>query len=405
MNVFLSILKNDLRILTKDVKAVLLLLAMPILIIQVFAWALAPFLEKSQFVDDFKVALVDKDKTVWTALLATQLKNLDLMQDITMAESEEQAKEMIARNEIAAALIIPQNLSTSTDNWEPMEGKILGNTSMYLESRLLKDIALVGANAVSAGLASLNAIRDYETEAGLDGDTIYAHLTKANEDFIEIIMGRKEIFDVQNRDKVAIAPLEYYAGSLLSIFIMFTAIPSIKLITEERRLGILSRINAAPARGWQIILSKLLVSVLLSVVQFGIIAGFLGLATGGGLQISGLNMVLVFLCTTLASASFALLISSFATSAATANLLANMSILLMAVLGGSIYPLSSLPEASVAASTVTVNRWSAQGFLSVLTGENGSKFVESCAMLILLSAVYTLIALIVLKVRRRQVAG
>lgn len=403
MSAFLSILKNDAKIIIRDVKALLLLLVMPVLVIGIFAKALGPMLERTAFVEPFSIAVVDKEDSVWTGVLIAQLRNLDILDNIYRTD-EDEARELIEKNEIAAAIVIPENITDSVERWEPEQGRVIGNSLLHLQSQLVINVAVVGSTSVSSGLAALNAINDYEYWAGFDPGQVYQDIIQANEEFINTVLTRKEIFRETKQGRYSVSPVEYYAASLLVVFIMFSSVPCIKMLAQERTLGISARLNAAPAGGWQSISSKLILSVGISTAQFLLIGFFLKLSSKSFGRISAGPFIPVFLCTTIAAAAFSVLIASLASSAATTDLIANLSILLMAIAGGSVYPLTSLPDLCKDLSVLTINRWSAQGFLVALNDENTGGIPESCLALILLALFYFIGALLVHRLRRRRAA-
>jgi len=404
MRTFAAVFKNDLRIIFKDVKALLLLLIMPVLVILIIARAMTPFLEQSAFIEPFKVALVDKEDSLWTGILSAQLKGLEIIEKM-IKTTEDDAKKLIAEGEAAAAIILPENLSDSINYWRPEQGEVLGSSSLYLESQMIKNVALVGATAVSSGLAALNTIYDYEQQAGFDDQTLYNDMVQANERFIGVVLGRKTIFAESEDQAVSVDPVTFYAASLLAIFVMFSSIPCIKMLAQERQLGILSRVQAAPTHTWQLVCSKLLISILLSLIQFVIIGVFLSLTVKVKLGQTLLPVFPVFLATALASAAFSLFVAAIATRSAAIDLIANLSILLMAVIGGSIYPLSAMPEISRSLSVLAINRWCTEGFLGVLTSGTSGDYRNSLAMLLLLAAGYFLLAILFMGMKRRRVTA
>lgn len=403
MSAFLSILKNDAKIIIRDVKALLLLLVMPVLVIGIFAKALGPMLERTAFIEPFSIAVVDKEDSVWTGILIAQLRNLDILDNIYRTD-EDEARELIEKNEIAAAIVIPENITDSVERWEPEEGKVIGNSLLHLQSQLVKNVAVVGSTSVSSGLAALNAINDYEYWAGFDPSQIYQDIIDANEEFINTVLTRKEIFRETKQGRYSVSPVEHYAASLLAVFIMFSSVPCIKMLAQERTLGISARLSAAPAGGWQSISSKLILSVGISTAQFLLIGFFLKLSSKSFGRISAGPFIPVFLCTTIAAAAFSVLIASLASSASATDLIANLSILLMAIAGGSVYPLTSLPDLCKDLSVLTINRWSAEGFLAALTGANTGGISESCLALILLALFYFTGALLVHRLKRGRAA-
>ena len=404
MSGFITIFKNDLKIMVKDIKALLMLLVMPVIIILIFATALAPIIEHNKFIEPFRIVLVDNDKSPWTGLLASQLRNLDIIEKIIFAD-EEEARRLIEKDEAAAAIIIPENLSESIDYWEPQAGKVLGSSTKYLESRLVKNIGLVGSDTVSSGLASLSVIYDIETEKGYAFEEALGEINKAFDAFVDLVLNRKAVISEKKSDKHDTDPVIYYAMSLMSVFIMFSSIPCMKLLTDERRLGILSRLNASPVKSFQTAASKLLLSFLISAVQFIIILIFVRIVDRNSVASSITGMIPVFLVTSLASGAFSVFVASISSTGSAADLIANLSILLMAIAGGSLYPLSSLPAICRKLSVLTINRWSAQGFLNVIYDGDMNKTLTCTGILAAMALLYLAGASVVLSIRRRRVEG
>lgn len=404
MSGFTAILKNDLKIISKDIKALLMLLILPILAILIFASALAPILEHNEFIEPFEIVLVDNDKSPWTGLLASQLRSLDVIEKIIFAD-EEEARRLIQKGEAAAAIIIPENLSESIDYWDPQAGKVFGSSSRYLESQLVKNIGFVGSDTVSSGLASLNVIYDIETEKGYAFEEAFVEINKAFDSFVNLVLNRKALISEKKLDNRETDPVIYYAMSLMAVFIMFSSIPCMRLLTDERRLGILSRLNASPVQSWQTAASKLTVSFFISACQFVIILIFIRIAGGSDFTSSITGMLPVFLATSFAAGSFSIFVASISSTGSAADLIANLSILLMAIAGGSLYPLSSLPAICRALSALTINRWASQGFLNVVYGGDTQTTLVSVGALLVMAVFFLGTASLVLGLRRRRIEG
>ena len=204
----------------------------------------------------------------------------------------------------------------------------------------------------------------------------------------------------ETRHRAGVSPAEYYAASLLSVFIMFSSVPCIKCL--PRKAGHIGAFRLA-LRGWQSIISKL-VLVVISAAQFILIGLFLRLSSKSFGRIPAGPFILVFLFTTIAAAAFSLLIAAIATSAVSTDLIANLSILLMAIVGGSVYPLTSLPGLCKDLSALTINRWSTEGFLAVLTGDTAGMIPVYCFSLLYLAVLYLAAALLVQRLGRRRPA-
>jgi len=404
MSGFTAIFKNDLKIIFKDLKALLMLLVLPVLAVLLVSSAMAPLLEHSKFIEPFKIVLVDNDKSPWTGLLASQLRNLDIVEKIIFAD-EEEARRLIENEEAAAAIIIPENLAESIDYWEPKSGKVLGSSVKYLESQLVKNVGFVGSDAVSSGIAALSVIYDIETEKGYRFEEAQEEINRAFEAFVNLVLDRKAVIREEEYDKRGIDPVVYYAMSLMSVFIMFSSIPCMKLLTDERRLGILSRLNAAPVPSFHTAASKLVLSLMISAAQFIVILIFIRIA-GGREAVSSIgSMIPVFLTTSFAAAAFSIFVASISSTGSAADLIANLSILLMVVVGGSLYPLSSLPAICRRLSVLTISRWSSDGFLNAIYGEDIRPILTSSGILLAMALFYLICASLVLRTRRRRVEG
>lgn len=402
MFIFRTILKNDIKIMLKDFKTILLIIFMPVFIISVFSLALSPLLNHNAFVEPFNLVLVEEDQSSWTGLLASQLKNLGIIKNVINCD-EISAREYVKNQEAAAAIVIPRNLVNSIDHWEPMDGRVIGSDLLYLQSKLVKNIAFVGSTAVSSGLAALNTIYDIEVLKGYPKETINKEIDLANEAYISKVLNRKVFIKEGKLSNPDINPFVYYAMSLFSVFILFSSIPCMKLLTEERRMGILTRLNAAPTGSWETVLSKLVLSFLISSVQFIIIYSFIVIVGGEYLMASIGQVILVFIFTTLACGAFSLFIASIAGSGGSADLITNLSILLMAIVGGSLFPLAALPDACRAISVFTINRWSTEGFLNALYTDSLQMVIKSCFPLFLLAIFFFAATSITLDFRRRRV--
>lgn len=399
-----NMFKKDLKIILKDYKVLLLLFVLPIFAILIFSVGLSPLLEHNAFIEPFRIVLVDNEGSAWTGLLATQLRNLEVVEKVIFAD-EAEARKLIEKQEAVAAIIIPENLSESIDYWAPQAGKVMGSDLLFLQSQLVKNIAYVGSETVSSGLASLNVIYNIEVANGYAAEDIYKEINRAFEAFINIVLNRKAIISEETFYDYDTNPVIFYALSLLSIFIMYSSIPCMKLLTDERQLGILSRLNTTPVKSRVTVASKLIVSFLISAAQFLLII-ILVIIVGGGSMITKLGaMIPVFMATSLASGAFSTLIAAISASGSAADLIANLSILLMAVVGGSLYPLSSLPASCRQLSVLTINRWSSQGLLNALYEGKPIVTLESIGALVLLTLIFLKGASLILNLKRRRMAG
>lgn len=384
MTAFITLFKNDIKLFFKDWKAVTLILVMPFLFICLFTYALAPYLNKSNFIEPFSIALVDNENTTQSRIITKQLDEIKLFKEIVRAQ-EATAKAMIKQNKVAAAIIIPQGFSDSILVGENKPVTVIGNKAKPLQSFVVKSYSLSGANLVSAGQSAINTIYHYNESLGLKGKDLEKEFNDSTMKVFLEMLSRNEIYSqVEVTRNYDLTPVEYFTAALIVIFLMFAGMPGLKMIVSERSVGITRRLMSTPVKMRHIILSKFLVSIILSIIQFAIIIILTSFVFKNYWGTSLKNTLILFGGIIFAVSSWSIFVSSVSKTPASADVIGNLGILLMAVVGGSIYPLSSMPGFVRSLSNVTINKWAMDGFMVIFSGNEG---------LSVLNQVYALVAI------------
>ena len=268
---FAALLKNDIRLILRDWKACVLLLAAPLLFISFFTYALSPYLEKSSFIEPFPIALVDKENTTQTRMLIHQIEDIGIFSHVIVMD-EEDALRYLADKEVGGVIIIPEDFTNSVAIGENRPVTVVGNGVMPLQAYIVKNTAQSAANLVTAAQGAINTIWHYDNEAGLSDSELDARFNEAVMDYMLTALARTAVFEsVEAENGSSVTPAEYFTAALIVVFMMFAGMPGMKMLVSERAGGITARLAATPVRMWKVVLSKLLVSIMLLVIQFGII--------------------------------------------------------------------------------------------------------------------------------------
>lgn len=367
---FAALLKNDIRLFLRDWKACILLLAAPLIFISFFTYALSPHLNKSGFIEPFPVALVDKEDTAQTRILVNQLEEIGIFSDISRMD-EPQALRELADRKVGGVIIIPEDFTNSVAVGENKPVTVIGNGAMPLQAYIVKNTIQSAANLVSAAQSAINTIWHYDSEAGLSDDELDARFNTAVMEYMMQAIGRTSVFDVGEGGsgyRYSVTPAEYFTAALIVVFMMFAGMPGMKLLVTEKSGGITARLAAAPVRMWKVVLSKLVVSVMLLILQFGIIILLTSRIFNNYWGAPVKDVLLLFGGLILAVGAWSVFTASISSTPAAADIIGNLGILLMAVIGGSIYPLTSMPEFIRRMSVLTVNRWAMDGFIILFSG-------------------------------------
>ncbi|HEY8348350.1 MAG TPA: ABC transporter permease [Clostridia bacterium] len=370
MTSFFALLKNDIRLFIRDWKACVLLLIAPLFFISFFTYALSPYLEESSFIEPFPIAVVDKEDTTQTRMLINQVEEIGIFSEVVKMD-EEEAMRSLADKEIGGVIIIPEDFTNSVSMGENKPVTVVGNGAMPLQAYIVKNIVQSASNLVTAAQGAINTIWHYDTEAGLSYDERDERFNEAVMDYMLAALARTSIFvSGDAAGEYSVTPAEYFTAALIIVFMMFAGMPGMKMLVTERTSGITSRMSAAPVRVWKVVLSKLLVSVMLLVIQFGIIIFMTSKIFNNYWGAPIKDVLILFGGIILAVSAWSVFTASVSPTPASADIIGNLGILLMAVLGGSIYPLTSMPEVIRRISVLTINRWAMDGFMVLFSGSS-----------------------------------
>jgi ABC-2 type transport system permease protein len=399
---FAALLKNDIRLILRDWKACVLLLAAPLLFISFFTYALSPYLEKSSFIEPFPIALVDKENTTQTRMLIHQIEDIGIFSHVIVMD-EEDALRYLADKEVGGVIIIPEDFTNSVAIGENRPVTVVGNGVMPLQAYIVKNTAQSAANLVTAAQGAINTIWHYDNEAGLSDSELDARFNEAVMDYMLTALARTAVFEsVEAENGSSVTPAEYFTAALIVVFMMFAGMPGMKMLVSERAGGITARLAATPVRMWKVVLSKLLVSIMLLVIQFGIIILMTSRLFNNYWGAPVRDVLILFGAIILAVSAWSVFTASISPTPASADIIGNLGILLMAVLGGSIYPLTSMPESIRRISVLTINRWAMEGFMVLFSGSSVTDTGTHAMVLALMALILFAVSAFMIRFARRR---
>ena len=271
MKVFINILINDIKLVLSDWKMLVIIFAMPVLLILYFSYAVYPVLKEDTVVQPVSVAVVDKDNTIESRILISQLEEIELIGKIHRV-SEEESLSLIDENKIAAAIIIPEGFVSSVVSGDNKSISILGNVKKEQQAMIIKTLITGAANIVSSGQAVLYSYYKFVNETGVARDELNREFDTLTQDIIMKSLDRNSVVsEIKTYPGDNLTATEYYTASLLALFLLFSAVPVSRFLLTERIWGIRSRLATTNAGGVRILTSKLIVSLLISIFQMSLI--------------------------------------------------------------------------------------------------------------------------------------
>lgn len=401
MTSFAALLKNDIRLFLRDWKACVLLLAAPLLFISFFTYVLTPYLNKSSFIEPFPIALVDMEDTTQTRMLAMQLEEINIFSEIQRLD-EDAAMQKLSDKSVGGVVIIPMDFTSSIAVGENKPVSVIGSSAMPLQAYVVKNVIQSAANLVSAAQSAVITIYHYDKIAGLSGTELEIRYNNAIADYFLEALGRNEVFSSSDAvPQYSLTPVEYFTAALIVIFMMFAGMPGMKMLVTEKSEGLTRRLSASTVKMWKVVLSKLLVSAMLLVLQFGIIIALTSVLFNNYWGAPVKNVLLLFGGLILAVSAWSVFVAAVSSSPASADIIGNLGILLMAVLGGNIYPLTSMPDFIRGISRLTISRWAMDGFMVLFSGNDAASTGVYALALVVIGFMFFSISAFIMKFARR----
>lgn len=424
-----TLAKKDLRLLARDPRAVVVLLAMPLIFIVVLGVSLGEgFGQKPD--DRLRISIVDLDtgfadpdakdddapKLQWSKIVER-----DLVQSagirVEVIETEAEAEELVHAGKRAAVIVFGPNFSQQITrssflrggvnplfrdgvDIKELDAQVLRDTTQLTAASIIEQVGQVTMLRVvlpwmigraferigdKLGLLVQNALKQMFPNYNLTGKT-WAALTRS-----EPASGNSASVSTYQSTS-GTGPLgrgalryQVLVPSYTVMFAYFLVLTVGWLFVAERRQGTLKRLRAAPLSRSQILAGKLVPCFILSLVQglFLLGAGKLVFAMSWGPE-PGWLLPVVF-TTSLSAVGMALLVASVARSEAQVAIYGTLLVLVLAGISGCLMGDRELmPENMQQLSLLTPHAWALIAYKQLLANAgppNVFIVVQACAVL------------------------
>lgn len=407
------IIRNDIRLFFRDPKAVILFLGLPVAFVAIFISALAPLLDRNRFLDNHKVAIVDNDDTLESRVLINRFIYAEGQDEFSREEgsdafiiflrsSEAEALEMLRNNLVSGIIILEEDFVYKMSIGENIPLKIITDSRNTLFNQVFKNYIKSYANMISAAQNSIMTAYVYYEQFASGPEFYEKKYTDAVTGFTLKALARSSIFTSKEVSYIPdVTEYEYFTAALLVVFIMFSGIMGIKFTAGEKFYGITTRLHTTPLTDVEFVFARFVTVFILSLIQFAAMLIPAAIFFDIYLRTNLVYLLIVFSATVFCVSGCAIFVAAASSSPSAADLAGSLGTLLMAAAGGSIYPLTSLPDPVKFASLFTINRWSVNGFLELFSGKVTGAFGTDVAVLLLMGLVYIAGSIFLFKRKRR----
>jgi linearmycin/streptolysin S transport system permease protein len=425
-----AVARNRLMNLRRDRAAFVLAFVLPVAFFSIFAGIFAG----SGRASTRKVSLivVDEDRSAGSQRFVEGLK-AEAGLSIGMKPGEESdpkgpyytaasAEQAVRKGEVPVALIIPRgfgerpiafgpdaprvSLKLLSDSGDPVAPQVVnGLVQKVAMTSMPSALARSGMSEVdrwSGGLTPEQKTR-METALGeLDRESARARAAggasaDANAAGGIVAVDVRDIVGEKKRNPT----VTFYAAGLGVMFLLFSATGAGGALIEEAESGTLDRILATRVSMTKLLLGKLVYLAGVGIAQLVLMFTWGALVFGIELftptHLSGFLIMAV--ATAIACSTFGLMLASVCRSRMQLVALANLSILVMSALGGSLFPRYLMPEKMQKFGLITINAWALDGFQKVFWRDE--PFASLWPQVLVLTGLGVLFFLVARRVARR----
>lgn len=184
----------------------------------------------------------------------------------------------------------------------------------------------------------------------------------------------------------AISAETQIAAGMATFFLFFTVQFGVLGLLEERRQGTLSRIMAAPISPWQVVLSKVLVSLVLGLASMGFLIAFAALLLGASFG-DPVGVALLVVSGVLAAVATVSLVVGVARSAEQAGAIQSGLALVLGIVGGAFFSMARVGGVAAIATKLTPHFWFNEGLVRMTGGRDWTAALPPVGALLLFAAV------------------
>jgi ABC-2 type transport system permease protein len=364
MRTALVIAAKDLRQRMRDRSALLVALVLPLALASIFGLILH---DVGSGRTTFHYAVVDLDRgasaRAFTAHVLDPLQREGLL-DLRHPDSVAQARRLVDRGTVAAAIVIPAGFSAAVASGGGARIGVLGNVDNPISSLVAESIARSYASTI-------DGVRIATATAG--GSAGAARLAAAAERPIAIQ-------DVSTRRKELDATT-FYAAGMAVFFLFFTVQLGVSSLLDERRDGTLARMLVAPVRHASILVGKLLTSLVLGVISMVVLAFATHFALGAHWG-NPLGVALLIVAGVLAATAVMALVATLARTPDQAQSWGSMAALVLGMLGGSFFPIAQAGGVLGTLSLVSPHGWFLRGLQELSGGASATAALGPAAAIL-----------------------
>lgn len=355
----LACIKKDIKLICGNGPKGILLLVLPIGLFFLLSFFMRGMANENSYMKPFSIAVRMEDDSEPSALLVTQLRNISIFDRVITSDTIDEEK--LFQEDCAAVLTVPKDFFYDLYEMKDTDVKIVLNPDMPREAYIVR--SSIGA---VMGILEKNQRVYYADEKLRYGEINNEQQWEIFENYsntsAQEALQRLQYFKIDSlyEDETA-SQKAFFCIGIVSMLLMFIPLCIVRNLHEEKELGIIDRLAASNSGSFHMVLSKMIASAILTALPIAAVLFIVRIP-------NAMRLVPALLVLFLASFSFFLLLSLLCKSSERTQLIGNIVLVLMLVLGGAFFPYRLIPNPARYVSCATLPYYVSRAFYSVSLG-------------------------------------
>ncbi len=361
MGAALLIARKDLRQRIRDRSAFLLGIVAPLGLAMIFSLIIPDFSGGTFEID---TAVIDHDDSEFSRTFTqTVLPSIEADGLITLSDPSDEAglRSDVEQGDIAAAWIIPEGFGDAILAGRPVAVEVLGN----VDAPISTEIASAIARSYAADLSEAQLAGAVAAVGGLGDPASFAAATQGDMDLV--------VIDDVSAGSRELSSTTFFSAGMAVFFLFFTVQFGVSSLIEERTLGTMPRLLAAPIGRMSIVVGKAIAAFVVGVVSMIVLAVGTSVLVGADWG-NWIGVLLLMVAGVFAALGIMGVIATLANSPEQAANWQAIVAVVLGMLGGTFFPINQGPGFLANLSLFTPHAWFLRG-LGDLSGGGGLSVV------------------------------
>lgn len=393
---------KDLLLIGRDKKALLTLIAMPLLLIAILGAAFGDMMKAGEDVTikKFSLGVVNLDEGPLGKVLADEVFAKGLTEQIRVKYYEQdEMRKQIKDHKLSVGIIIGSDFTTSLMSGETAKVPMITIPNPGIKGTIVKSVIEQFSQTIAVQSEAARLSFNQSNQVGMEDLSSFQNVNMGE---IEKQINQSLIHEkTVDKDTKPVGSFQYYAAAMGVMFLLLTVVEGVAAIVLEKEQEVYKRLLVTRLSYANYLAGKMLGLIIICLVQaFVLIIGtkfIFGVDWGG----SAAGIVLMTISFVISACGLGVLAGSFIKKEKTFNVAGMFGSQILAALGGSMAPIYIFPDWAVMWMKILPNGLALQTYLDLMSGAGLSDVLLPIAGSIGLGILFFAIGLVRLSTERR----